>query len=99
MGLFTNHKVAAENKVRREAARLPRLSRPVGGCGCPIRGAFSGVRGENSHPPVDTCGGSNTCVPTDQPFSLPKKLQSKFRQRLMYHGPNASGCDGIMTCI
>lgn len=71
MGLFTNHKVAAENKVRREAARLPRLSlsRPVGGCGCPIRGAFSGVRGENSHPPVDTRGGSNTCVPTDLSFS------------------------------
>lgn len=65
------------------------------GAAAPLEKLFQACEAKTRNPGWYTR--SNTCVPTS--LWLPKKLQSKFRQRLMYHGPNASGCDGIMTCI
>lgn len=92
MGIFTNHKVAAQNKVRQEAARLSLARSGWVRRRCPIRGAFEAY--ENSS--VDTCGATHVPRPF---FGSVRSCNPSFDRRLMHHGPNASGCDGIMTCI
>lgn len=57
MGIFTNHKVAAQNKVRQEAARLSLARSGWVRRHCPIRGAFEAC--ENSS--VDTHAEQHMC--------------------------------------